>query len=160
MNLIDSLNAQVEVNGISAANDCGGTPPGVASSSDAVAIHIAGASGGTLIRANTLLAFRGGGSGHFTAGVLLDPCQAGSPWIFDNERIAGSTTTSQGVGDGIRSVGNCAPRIDSNVLIIGGQESASADTNGVHCAKDSSSGSFPSCRTNIKPKKQKRKSNN
>jgi hypothetical protein len=119
--------------------EVGATPAGcgaVTSTGNAAALRIRGDATGTLVRASNLTAFAGGG---LTEGIWMEPCGGASPWIFDNERISGSTTVTNGKGDGIRATGDCHPRIDSNVQIIGGLEGANTDTNGVYCTRDATS---------------------
>ena len=138
--LTSSPNALVEANGISSA-DCGGMT-GTSSTGDAAGVRLQGNAAGVIVRANNIGSFKAGAN---SVGVLADPCGGQSPWIFDNERISGSSTVVGAKGDGIRAVGDCHPRIDSNQLIVGGLEVASVDTNGVRCAKDATTGISSKC---------------
>jgi len=36
----------------------------------------------------------------------------------------------------VRAIGNCHPVVDSNVIIVGGEESTNNDANGVLCGRD------------------------
>jgi hypothetical protein len=48
-------------------------------------------------------------------------------------------------GDGERAVGACDVRVDSNPVVVGGEESSNNDAYGVYCAKDPASGISSKC---------------
>jgi len=81
-----------------------------------------------------------------SAGVLVEPCADGSPWIFDNFDLAGESSSTTGRSDGVRVVGACHPRIDSNVTIIGSRVSSSTtDARGVWCGLDATTMTASQC---------------
>ena len=53
-------------------------------------------------------------------GVWADPCGGAAPWLLDNSLIAGGSRSMGARGDGVRAVGDCHVRVDSNVTIVGG----------------------------------------
>src|SRR5262249_44714835 len=92
------------------------------------------AAGGT-VRRNNIVAF--GGSTD-TVGVWADPCRGAAPWVFDNFLVVGTSNVVGSRSDGVRAVGACNVRVDSNRTVTGGVEQAGQDTNGVYCATDPS----------------------
>jgi hypothetical protein len=108
-------------------------------------VRISGDANGTLIRANNIVAPAGGTGNVNSVGVWADACGGASPWILSNYSIAGQSRTIGGRADGVRAVGDCHPRIDSNRMIVGGEESANNDAIGVYCARDSATGISSRC---------------
>jgi hypothetical protein len=130
-----SANALVDGNAL-----CSSAAPG-----DVAGLHISGLSSGVLVRQNNI-AGPGGMTGNVNGvGVWMTACGGASPWIVDNMAISGESRTAGGRGDGIRAVGDCHPRVDTNVRIVGGLEGAIADTIGVYCARDAASGIASRC---------------
>ena len=113
---------------VSASAVCGNAGTG-----NVAGVRITGAAANVLVR-NSLIT--GGGVASQVAGVWADPCAAASPWLLNNTQIAGNSGLKGGRADGVRAIGDCHVRVDSNVLIVGGQESANNDANGVYCALD------------------------
>jgi hypothetical protein len=111
-------------------------------SGNAAGLYLAGSSTNVLIRANTILSVT---NSSVSAGVWADPCGGASPWIFDNQSISAATNLTGGRTDGVRAIGDCHVRVDSNVSIIGGIEQATTATNGVWCARDSATGISSRC---------------
>ncbi|MBI4957450.1 MAG: hypothetical protein HY908_35910 [Myxococcales bacterium] len=93
-------------------------------------IRITGDGTGILLRGNNVFVFDGAIDSH---GVWLDDCDGAAPWIVGNEMISGNGANASSRADGIRSIGDCHPVIDSNVWIRGGGEGNAAYPNGVHC---------------------------
>jgi len=90
-------------------------------------------------------AVRTGGSVS-SAGVFVEPCGDGSPWIFDNFDLAAESSSTSGRADGVRVIGACHPRIDSNVTIVGSRVSGSTtDARGVWCSRDPATMSASQC---------------
>ena len=112
------------------------------STTDAAGVRLSGDATGTVIRANFIFSSFGQLN---SVGVWADPCAGRSPWVVNNFRIAGSSNTVGARADGIRALGNCHVRIDHNQLIVGGLETANADTTGVYCARDAGSGIASRC---------------
>jgi hypothetical protein len=112
------------------------------STTDAAGVRLSGDATGTVIRANNISGY---GGQQNAVGVWADPCAGASPWVVSNLLIAGNSNTIGGRADGIRALGSCHPRIDHNVQVIGGAESANADSNGVYCARDAGSGIASRC---------------
>ncbi len=104
---------------------CGGS-----SSTESNGVRLAGDLTGTRLVSSSV---RSGGSLN-AVGVLVDGCGDGSPWLFNNFDLAGETSSTSGRADGVRAVGACHPRIDSNVTIVGGRTvSTTTDARGVYC---------------------------
>jgi hypothetical protein len=102
---------------------------------DAAALRLSGDAAGTVVRANQMLG-EGATAGNTDAvGLWADGCAKAAPWIVDNALISGGSRTPGGRGDGVRAVGDCHLRVDSNQLIVGGLESANNDAYGVYCAR-------------------------
>jgi hypothetical protein len=95
-----------------------------------------------LVEANWMMAFT---SAMTSVGVWADPCRGASPWILNNQQITATSTLMGGRTDGIRAVGDCHVRVDSNFLIAAGIEQAQAATNGVWCTLDPNSGLSSKC---------------
>ena len=93
-------------------------------------IRITGDATNVLLRGNNVFVFDGAVDSH---GVWLEDCGGAAPWIVDNEMISGNGANATARADGIRSIGDCHPVIDSNVYIRGGGEGNAAYPNGVHC---------------------------
>lgn len=124
--LEDSAGAVVARNAMCTSNSQG----------DAAGVRITGDASGVIVRANEIEGM-GPSTGNVNAvGVWADACAGASPWIYDNYRISGGSRTVGARGDGIRAIGDCHPRIDSNQVIIGGEESSNNDAYGVYCATD------------------------
>ena len=133
--LEDSPNTIVDTSAICSANGQG----------DVAGIRISGDAKGMLIRANNIVA-PGGTTGNVNSvGIWADPCLGASPWILSNYNISGQSRTVSGRADGVRAIGDCHPRIDSNRSIVGGDESANNDAIGVYCARDAVSGISSKC---------------
>ena len=112
------------------------------STTDAAGVRLSGDATGVVIRANNIY----GAFGQQNAvGVWADPCAGASPWVVSNYRIAATSTTSGAHADGIRALGSCDVRIDHNLQVIAGLESANAATNAVFCARDAVSGVASRC---------------
>ena len=109
---------------------------------DAAGVRLSGDGTGTQIRASIVESF---GAGTNAVGVWADDCANASPWIFDNTDLSGNSPIMGARADGIRAVGACHPRIDSNQRIIGGQESSNNDAIGVYCAQDPATGASSRC---------------
>ena len=113
------------------------------STADAAAIRIAGDAQGTVIRRNQIL---GGGGLQSSVGILADACAGASPWIVDNAQISASTTSNVAHLEGIRASGDCHPRIDSNVRVVGNVGApANVSATGILCGKDEGSGISSRC---------------
>jgi len=112
---------------------------------DVGGVRITGNAAGTLIHQNDIRAPGGSVGNVNSVGVWMDPCAAASPWILDNNGISGQSRTVGGRADGVRAVGDCHPRVDSNLRIVGGDESANNDAIGVYCARDTSTSISSKC---------------
>ena len=112
------------------------------STTNAAGVRLSGDATGTLIRANHI---SGSGGQQDAVGVWADPCAGASPWVLSNFQISASSMTAGARADGIRALGDCHVRIDHNLQIVGGFETANADTNGVLCARDIGSGVSSRC---------------
>ncbi len=66
-------------------------------------------------------------------------------WIVDNYGISGDSRTVGGRADGVRAIGDCHPRIELNLQIVGGEESANNDAIGVYCARDANTSIASRC---------------
>jgi hypothetical protein len=109
-------------------------------------IRISGNASGTLMNLNSIAAMNFNNNVNLNSvGLWLDACAGASPWILNNFFISGTSSTVGSRADGIRAVGDCHPRIDSNVRILGGIEAAGADTNAIYCAKDPVGGLSSRC---------------
>jgi Putative metal-binding motif len=115
---------------------------GFGSSADAAGVRLSGDGAGVLIHANNIQAF---GQSQNAVAFWADACNGASPWILDNQALIGSSGLQGGRADGVRAVGDCHVRVDANVRIVGGVESANNDANGVLCAKDPMSGAPSRC---------------
>jgi hypothetical protein len=109
---------------------------GTGASADEAGVRLSGDGTNVLLHANMLGA---AGTSMNAVGFWADPCAGASPWVLDNNQITGNSTLMMGRADGVRAIGDCHPRIDSNALIVGGVESANNDANGVFCVKDQKS---------------------
>ena len=101
-------------------------------------VRIAGDATGTQVRGNFISGF---GGEIISAGIWLSDCDGAAPWIVDNLQITGEAADPNAEANGIRSVGDCHPVIDSNVQIAGGAEGAAQTTTGVYCGADLSGAS-------------------
>ena len=90
---------------------CGLSNSGV----DSVAIEASGPASDLQIRANTVSGSGSGASGYRTAGIQLEECGDGAPWIVDNASISGAGASV----NVIRAVGACHPVIEANQSIVG-----------------------------------------
>jgi hypothetical protein len=117
--LQDSPNALIQSNAI-----CGND------GNDGAGIRIKGDGTGIQIRGNLVNAFGGINNSH---GIWMEDCKGAAPWVVDNFSIAASGVNANDLVDGIRSMGDCHPVIDSNLLITGGGEGNAANPNGVYC---------------------------
>jgi hypothetical protein len=133
--LDNSPNAQLDANAICA--QVGGT-----NFANGAGVRIQGNATGAVMRRNNVSTFNGTRN---AVGVWADPCGGASPWIFDNFQIIGTSSTAGSRSDGVRAIGDCHVRVDSNRLISGGVEQAGQDTNGVYCALDPLSGIASRC---------------
>ncbi|MBI2388712.1 MAG: hypothetical protein HYV09_03760 [Deltaproteobacteria bacterium] len=112
---------------------------------DVAGVRLSGDATGTIIRASNIVA-PGGATGNVNAvGVWADACAGASPWILGNYGISAQSRTAAGRADGVRAVGDCHPRVDSNRQIVGGEESAANDAIGVYCARDATTGVASRC---------------
>jgi hypothetical protein len=105
-------------------------------------IRIVGDATGTIIRRSNI---DGNGGAGIASGILLDPCAGASPRIENNFLITGHATTAMSVAQGIRSIGDCHPVIDSNVRINGGDEGNAADSTAIACLRDATTGAPSRC---------------
>jgi hypothetical protein len=117
--LEDSPNSTIETTGIQMGN-----------ADQGAAVRIVGNAAGVMLRANNMFVFDGVVDSH---GVWMEDCGGAAPWIVNNELISGNGANGQSRASGIRSIGDCHPVIDSNVVIRGGGEGNAAQPNGVHC---------------------------
>jgi hypothetical protein len=108
-------------------------------------IRLSGDATGTIIRTNHIVAPAGGTGNVNSVGVWADACAGASPWILANYGISAQSRSIGGRADGVRAVGDCHPRIDSNRQIVGGEESANNDAIGVYCARDATTGISSKC---------------
>jgi hypothetical protein len=95
-------------------------------------LAISGDAGGTLVRANTITDTTGD-----TAAVLASTCN-GSPWLLDNLKISSSLLGGTGSSVGVVAYA-CDLRIDHNLSITGESGTASTDSVGVWCQRNTSS---------------------
>jgi len=115
---------------------------------DAAAVRLSGAASQNIVlRGNNVL---GNGGGNTTTvinnngiGVWAEDCGGASPWLVNNFMLSGESRTPRsaanpnaGHGEGVRAMGNCHVRVDSNRLIIGGEESGNNDAIAVNCAQN------------------------
>jgi fibronectin type III domain protein/putative metal-binding protein len=92
-------------------------------------IRIVGNSAGIQIRANTISASGGMLDSH---GIWMEDCGGASPRIVSNALISATGAASTTRVDGIRSIGDCHPVIDSNVHIAG-SDGGNSESTAVHC---------------------------
>jgi hypothetical protein len=97
----------------------------------AAIIRVKGDATGLVIRGNLINAFGGAQDSH---GIWLEDCGGAAPWIVDNQGIFVAGTSQQSRVDGVRSVGDCHPVIDRNVVISGGGEGQASNPTAVRCA--------------------------
>jgi len=113
------------------------------STADAAAIRISGDASGMVIRRNKV---QGNGGQQKSVGIWADACAGAAPWIIDNSQISASTGSAGAHIEGIRAIGNCHPRIDSNVRIVGNVSAPNTvSATGVLCGKDAGSGVSSRC---------------
>jgi hypothetical protein len=115
---------------------CTGSP----STSDANGIRLDGNAGATIIRANAISAT---GGGQNSIGIRLGPCGGASPWIVGNARIGAVATAAPTNSVGVRAEGDCHPRIDENLRIVGSEEGSLGEATGIAC--DSAGGVASRC---------------
>jgi hypothetical protein len=113
-----------------------------AGTADTASVRLTGPGTGTVVRASILEAFAGGTN---AVGFWADACGGASPWIFDNHLVSGNSPVMGARADGVRAIGDCHVRVDSNVRIVVGEESSNNDAIGVYCAKDPVSGIASRC---------------
>jgi len=101
-----------------------------AGGSQVAGITVSGAATGLVVRGNHVL----GNGGRFSAGVLLQACGGASPWIVDNPQIAGQNPSLHTTAAGVRAVGDCHPRIERNLQIVG-NAGGNGDGDGVLCQR-------------------------
>jgi hypothetical protein len=130
--LESSPNAVIEENAICANG----------ASADEAALRLSGNGTGVQVDLNYLFA---SGASMNAVGFWADPCAAASPLLLNNTQVSGNSSLMGGRADGVRAIGDCHVRVDSNVLIIGGVETANADANGVYCARDAQTGVASRC---------------
>jgi hypothetical protein len=103
-----------------------------AQGTQAIGVRIVGDATGTVIHGSSISASAGTTS---SFGILAEDCSNAAPWIVGNELI-------QGLGSmraaGILSRGTCDPVIDGNVLITGGGDTSTTESNGISCEANGS----------------------
>lgn len=118
--LIDAPGSLVESNTM-----CG------SSSENGASVRVTGVADGVVIRGNWADSWGGTSNSH---GIWLEDCGGAAPWIVDNYQITAFSDRSGSSANGVHSVGDCHPVIDSNVLIRGGGEASNpSDISGVFC---------------------------
>jgi len=125
--LDNSPNSNIERNALCAQNGPQGATVYVVNDADSL-----------LIKGNNM---SGWGGQVVSAGIWLEDCAGAAPWIVDNWQITGEASDPLAEANGIRSVGNCHPVIDSNLLIAGGAEGQAMTTTGIYCGADASGAS-------------------
>ncbi len=112
------------------------------SSGSSAGVRITGNASGTIIRTSTI---EGDDGAISSVGVLAEPCGGASPWLFSNFRISGYSSMAMSRADGVRAIGDCHVRVDSNRAVVGGDESSATDAIGVHCMRDRDAGISSQC---------------
>ena len=104
------------------------------SSAAAAGVRIAGDADATVIRGNRIEA---NGGQQDSVGVWAEPCAGASPWIANNSLISAAQGLAGAHMEGIRAIGDCHPRIDSNARIVGSAEgSVNLVATGIACEED------------------------
>jgi hypothetical protein len=104
------------------------------STAAAAGIRISGDAEATVIRGNMI---NGIGGQQDSVGVWAEPCAGASPWIAGNNLISAAAGVAGAHMEGIRAIGDCHPRIDSNARIVGSAEgSANLVATGIACEED------------------------
>ncbi|MEW5739813.1 MAG: MopE-related protein [Myxococcota bacterium] len=113
-----------------------------AGTGDVGSVRVSGPATGTVVRASILEGFGGGTN---AVGFWAEACGGASPWVFDNTLVSGNSPVVGARADGVRAVGDCHVRVDSNARIVGGEESSNNDAIGVYCARDAVAGTASRC---------------
>jgi hypothetical protein len=97
---------------------------------NAIGLDISGESKQILVHANRIESMNGTVT---SFAVNVDTCGGDSPWLFHNQGLVGNTPSDAGVAEGVRVMGDCRTRIDSNLRIAGGDDTGLGVSIGVHC---------------------------
>jgi hypothetical protein len=112
------------------------------STRNSAAVRLTGDATGTIVRTS---AIDGDNGAINSVGLLAEPCGGAAPWVFNNARVGARSNVLNSRADGIRAIGDCHVRVDSNQLVVGGEESANNDAIGVFCARDFDAGISSQC---------------
>jgi Protein of unknown function (DUF1565)/Putative metal-binding motif len=110
---------------------------------ESAGVKITGEGLGVTVRGSNVASY--GAQAPQSAGIWAEPCNGASPWIFQNTRISAASSLLQSRVDGVRAIGDCHPRIDTNVLIAGGDEGMVSTTSGVRCQSGVNGGPASRC---------------
>jgi hypothetical protein len=97
---------------------------------DAFGLNISGASDHIVVHSSHIES--AGGIQHSFA-VDIDTCGGDSAWLFHNQGLVANTPSDAGFSEGVRVLGDCPARIDSNLRIAGGDNTGLGVAVGVHC---------------------------